>query len=200
MRPFSTWATTPQASKQSSAQAVRRSSLGVMGVLTQNANAMTDIVRWVVVGALLLLGLVGTIVPFLPGTPLIFVGALVHAFATDWTPIGPGRLTILAALSAFGHVLHYVAGAVGARHGGGSAWAFVGAIVGGIVGVFFGLPGLLLGPPLGAIAGEMLRSGDLTTSIRTGIGAFLGMVAGALANVAIGVTMIALFLWWVARG
>jgi uncharacterized protein YqgC (DUF456 family) len=161
---------------------------------------MTDVLLWAVVGVLLLLGLIGTVVPFLPGTPLIFLGALIHAYATDWTPVGAGRLAILAALSAFGYALHSLAGALGARGGGGSALAIVGAILGGIVGLFFGLPGLLLGPPLGAIAGELLKSGDLRTSIRTGLGAFVGMVAGAVANVAIGVTMIALFLWWTGRG
>ena len=161
---------------------------------------MTDVILWLVVGALLLLGLAGTVVPFLPGTPLIFLGALVHAFAADWTPIGFSRLAILAALSAVGYVLHYVAGALGTRRVGGSAWAFVGALAGGIVGLFFGLPGLLLGPPLGAISGELLKSGDVRTSIKTGLAAFLGMVAGAVANFAIGVTMIGLFLWWVARG
>ena len=161
---------------------------------------MTDVVLWLMVGALLLLGLAGTVVPFLPGTPLIFLGALVYAFAVDWMPIGFGRLAILAALSAAGYVLHYVAGALGTRRVGGSAWAFVGALAGGIVGLFFGLPGLLLGPPLGAIAGELLKSGDVRTSIKTGLAAFIGMVAGAVANFAIGVTMIGLFLWWVARG
>jgi uncharacterized protein YqgC (DUF456 family) len=59
---------------------------------------------------------------------------------------------------------------------------------------------LLLGPPLGAIAGELLKSGNLRTSVRTGIAAFLGMLAGAVANFAIGVTMIGLVLWWVGRG
>jgi len=59
---------------------------------------------------------------------------------------------------------------------------------------------LLLGPPLGAIAGEMLKSGDVTTSVRTGLATFMGMVAGAVANFAIAVVMIALFGWWVARG
>jgi hypothetical protein len=161
---------------------------------------MTDVALWLVVGALLLLGLVGTVAPFLPGTPLIVLGALVYAYATDWAPIGPGRLAILAVLVALGYVLHYAAGALGARRAGGSAWAFVGALVGGGVGIFFGIPGLLLGPPLGAIAGELLKTGDLTTSIRTGIAAFLGMVAGAVANFAIGVIMIGLFLWWVAVG
>ena len=161
---------------------------------------MTDAVLWLVVGALLMLGLIGTVAPFLPGTPLIVLGALVYAYATDWMPVGLGRLAILATLSVLGYVLHYLASALGARGGGGSAWAFVGALAGGIVGLFFGFPGLVLGPPLGAIAGEVLKSGDLRMSIRTGLGAFLGMIAGAVANLAIGVTMIALFLWWVARG
>ena len=161
---------------------------------------MTDVVLWIVIGALLLLGLAGTVVPFLPGTPLIVVAALVHAIAYDWMPVTVTRLLILAALTAVGYALHYAAGALGARGAGGSKWAVAGAIVGGIVGLFFGIPGLLLGPPLGAIAGELLKSGDLRTSVRTGIAAFVGMVAGAIANVAIGVVMIALFLWWVARG
>jgi uncharacterized protein YqgC (DUF456 family) len=157
-------------------------------------------VLWVLVGTLLLLGLAGTVVPFLPGAPLIVVAALVHAIATGWTPIGLGRLVILAALAAIGYALHYVAGALGARRAGGSAWAMVGALAGGIVGLFFGIPGLVLGPPLGAIAGELLRGRDVTTSVRTGLATFVGLVAGAVANFAIAVTMIALFLWWVARG
>jgi uncharacterized protein YqgC (DUF456 family) len=163
-------------------------------------DAMTESMLWLGVGALLLLGLVGTIVPFLPGTPLIVVAALVHAAATGWTPIGAGRLTILAALAGFGYALHYFAGALGARRAGGSRWAVVGALVGGVVGLFFGLPGVLLGPPLGAIAGQLLQSGNLATSVRTGILALIGMVAGAVANFTIAVVMIALFLWWVRRG
>ena len=173
---------------------VRVSSLRAMG------RVMTDAVVWIVVAVLLLLGLAGTIVPFLPGTPLIVAGALVHAIAFDWTPITPLRLGVLAALAVLGYLLHYAAGALGARHAGGSRWAVAGAIGGGLVGVFLGIPGLLLGPPIGAIAGELLRGGDLPTSVRTGIAAFLGMLAGAVANFAIGVTMVSLFVWWSAAG
>ena len=161
---------------------------------------MADVALWLIVGALLLLGLVGAVVPFLPGTPLIVAGALVYAFATGWTPVGAGRLVILAAISLLGYALHHAAGAVGARRAGGSRWALAGALVGGVAGIFLGLPGLLLGPPLGAIAGELLKGGDVRTSVRTGIAAFLGMIAGAAANVALGVIMVSLFLWWVARG
>jgi hypothetical protein len=161
---------------------------------------MTDLVLWLIVGTLLFLGLAGTIIPFLPGTPLIVVAALVHAIATGWTPITVGRLVVLAALAALGFVLQHVSSALGARHAGGGRWAIVGALVGGIVGLFFGLPGLLLGPPLGAIAGELLESGDLRSSVRTGLATFAGMAAGAVANFAIAVMMIGLFLWWVTRG
>jgi uncharacterized protein YqgC (DUF456 family) len=161
---------------------------------------MTDVALWFVVGALLLLGLLGAILPFLPGTPLIVLGALVHALATGFTPIGVGRLSILAALAALGYVLHYLASALGARRAGGSAWAAMGALAGGVVGLVFGLPGLLLGPPLGAIAGQLLKSRTVSASIRTGIAAFIGLVVGAVANFAIAVVMIALVLWWVARG
>jgi uncharacterized protein YqgC (DUF456 family) len=161
---------------------------------------MSDALLWLVVALLLLLGLIGTLAPFLPGTPVIFLGALVHAFATGWTPIGPGRLAILAALAVLAYALHYAAGALGVRRAGGSAWAVVGAVAGAMVGVFFGIPGLFFGPMLGAIAGELLRSGELVTSIRTGVAALIGMLLGAVANFTIAVTMIALFLWWVARG
>ena len=159
-----------------------------------------DVALWVVVGVALALGLIGTIVPFLPGTPLIVLGVLIHAVATGWTVIGPGRLAVLVLLGVTGYVLHYAAAAIGTRRAGASRWGVVGAIVGAVVGLFFGVPGLLLGPPIGAVAAELLKSGDLRLSVRTGIAAFLGMVAGAVANFALGVTMIGLFLWWVARG
>jgi uncharacterized protein YqgC (DUF456 family) len=63
-----------------------------------------------------------------------------------------------------------------------------------------GVPGVLLGPLVGAIVGELIHSGNLPASLQTGFTTFIGMVAGAVANVAIAVMMIALFLLWVARG
>ena len=155
---------------------------------------------WLVVIALMLVGLAGTVIPFLPGTPLIFLAVLIYAVATDWTPIGVGGLLVIGLLAALGYVVPHLAVAIGARHGGGSRWAVGGAIIGGFVGIFMGLPGVLLGPLVGAIVGELLNSGNLITSLQTGVATFIGMVAGAVANVAIAVMMIALFLLWVARG
>jgi uncharacterized protein len=142
-------------------------------------------------------GLAGSILPFLPGPPLIVAGALVYAFATNWTPIGIGRLIILGVLAVLAYVLSHVAGALGAKRFGGSWWAVVGALVGAVVGVFFGPLGLLFGPVIGAIAGEFLRSGNLEGSTRSGIGALVGLAAGIVANLGLAIVMVALFLWWV---
>jgi len=155
---------------------------------------------WLVVIALMLVGLAGTVIPFLPGTPLIFLAVLIYAVATDWTPIGPGGLIFIGLLAALGYVVPHLAVAIGARRGGGSRWAVGGAVIGGFVGIFMGVPGVLLGPLVGAIVGELLHSGNLIASVQTGFSTFLGMVAGAVANIALAVMMIALFLLWVARG
>lgn len=154
----------------------------------------------VVVGALLLLGLAGSLLPLIPGTPLILLGALVYAFATDFTTIGPGRLALLAGLAAVGYLASHVAGALGARKYGGSAWAVGGALVGVGIGFFIGPLGLLLGPIVGAVAGELLRSGELEGSLKSGFGAAVGLLVGTVAHVALALVMVALVVWWIWLG
>jgi uncharacterized protein YqgC (DUF456 family) len=158
------------------------------------------VVAYALVAGLLAAGLAGSVLPFLPGTPLILAGALVHALVTDFTPIGVGRLLILAAITALAQVLDYLAGALGAKKFGGSLWAVIGAVIGGVLGLFFGPPGLVLGPVVGAIAGEFLKSGELEHSLRAGFGALVGMAVGLLARFTLAFTMVGLFLWWLWRG
>jgi uncharacterized protein len=153
-----------------------------------------------IVGLLLILGLAGSVVPLLPGTPLIFLGALVYAVATDFTSVGAGRLLILAALAVCAYVVEHAAGALGTKRYGGSRWAMSGAVLGAVVGLFFGPLGLILGPVVGAIAGELIRTGRLEQSVRSGFGALVGMLAGAVGSFAVAVVMVALFLWWAWRG
>ena len=154
----------------------------------------------VLVGALMLAGLIGAVVPMIPGTPLIFVGALIHAIATDFTPVGAGRLAILAVLGVAGWAIEHLAGALGARRAGGGRAAVVGALLGALVGLAFAPLGLLLGPIIGAIAGELLSGRDPAGSIRTGFGTAVGVVVGAAAHFAFALTMVALFVWWIWSG
>jgi uncharacterized protein YqgC (DUF456 family) len=154
----------------------------------------------IVVGALFLAGLLGSVVPWLPGPLLILVGAVVWAVATEFARIGPGRLMVLTALALLSYALNFVAAAAGARRYGATRWGLVGAVAGAVVGLFLGPLGLLLGPPVGAVAGELLRGADLAEGLRSGYGAAVGFLAGIVADIAVSMAMIGLFLWWVWRG
>jgi uncharacterized protein len=151
----------------------------------------------IVVAILMIAGLVGAVVPFLPGAPLIFAGALLYALTTDFTPVGAGRLAILAVLGVLAWALEHLAGVVGARRAGGGRAAVVGAMVGMVVGVMVAPIGLLLGPIVGAVAGELLTGRAPGASVRTGVGAALGVLTGVVAHFTLALVMIGLFVWWV---
>jgi uncharacterized protein len=154
----------------------------------------------IVVGLLFAAGLVGSVVPWLPGPPFVLAGAVVWALATDFDTLGWGRLAILAALTALSVVLEFVTTAVGARRYGASRWGMLGAIVGALVGVFFGPVGLVVGCVAGAVGAELIRGSELAASVRSGVGALVGLIAGLVADLVVCVTMIGLFLVWVWRG
>jgi uncharacterized protein YqgC (DUF456 family) len=151
------------------------------------------------VAALFIAGLVGSVVPWMPGPLLILAGAVLWAIVTDFARLGPGRLAILAALALISFLLNFVVGAVGARRYGGSRWGVVGAIVGAVVGLFFGPLGLLVGPVAGAVLGEIAHGATPEGGLRAGVGALLGLLAGLVADLVIALAMIGLFLWWVWR-
>jgi uncharacterized protein len=153
-----------------------------------------------VVAVLMLAGLAGSVLPILPGTPLIFAGALLYAYATDFQTIGLGRLAVLALLAVVSSALEYVAGAAGARKFGGSRAAVIGAVIGAVAGLAWPPFGLLVGPLVGAVAGEFIRTRELARSVRAGMGTAVGVIGGVLSHVALALVMIGLFVWWVTRG
>jgi uncharacterized protein YqgC (DUF456 family) len=155
---------------------------------------------WILIGLLLLVGLIGSLVPVIPGTALVLAAAALHAVATGFEPIGPGRLLILFLITVLAYGVDYLAGAFGARRFGGSRWAVFGAVLGAVVGLLFGLVGALLGPVVGAVVGELLRQRHFGQSLRSGVGTALGLLLGALAKFALSLVMVVLFLVWVARG
>jgi uncharacterized protein YqgC (DUF456 family) len=151
----------------------------------------------VVVALLMVAGVIGAVVPFVPGTPLIFAGAVVYAVATDFTPVGAGRLALLAVVAALGWTAEHAAGILGARRGGGSRAAVIGALLGTVVGLAFAPLGLLVGPIAGAILAELLVRRDPAGSLRAGVGTAIGVVVGVVAHLAFALAMVALFAWWV---
>jgi uncharacterized protein len=156
-------------------------------------------VAWILALVLVLVGIAGTILPGVPGPVLVFAGIVVAAWADGFARIGLVTLVFLGLLTAATYAIDFVASALGVQRVGASRRAVVGAALGALVGLFFGLPGLILGPFLGAVAAELTVRGDLKAAGRAGLAAWLGFVLGAALKIAlvfvmIGVAVLMLFV------
>jgi hypothetical protein len=163
-----------------------------------------SVLLWVLAICLVLVGLAGTVLPFLPGPPLMLLGMLVAAWIGNFARIGPWTLSILTVLTLVAVIVDLVAAAFGARRVGASRQAVLGAGVGTVVGIFLGLPGLILGPFIGAVAGELAARRRITragthAAVNIGIGAWIGFVVGAVAKLAVAFTMLGVFAaaWYI---
>jgi uncharacterized protein YqgC (DUF456 family) len=154
---------------------------------------------------IMLIGLAGTVLPMLPGLPIMWAGALIYALVTGFEEIGWVFLVVfgvLAVLVVFGvlaavtTLLDYVANLYGAKKMGASGWGIFGALVGMLVGLFSaGLIGLLVGAFLGAILGELLGGKKSSQALKAGVGTFLGFLGGTFLKFVIGCIMMGAFLF-----
>lgn len=144
---------------------------------------------------LMLLGLLGIILPVLPGIGLIFLGMVVYGFATGFQAVSPSFLGLMLLLTIVGTVLDYVAAAYGAKRTGASKAGTIGAILGGIGGAFVFPPyGFLLGPLAGAFLGELYAGKQTDQATRASLGTLLGMLGGIILKLAIAAVMLVLFI------
>jgi uncharacterized protein len=141
----------------------------------------------------MLAGLLGSIVPVLPSTPLVLVAAIVHRLCFGAASVSNAVLLILVALTLFSILLDFLAGMLGARKFGATWLGVTGAMVGGIIGLFFSLPGMIVGPFLGAMLFEMLGGREFKKATAAGVGATIGLLLGIVAKFSICVVMIILF-------
>lgn len=148
---------------------------------------------WVLAVLLVGVGVLGVVIPILPGSPVVFVGLLLAAWAEDFAHVGPRALALIGGLAVLTWAVDFAAGAVGARRFGASRRAVVGAAIGALVGLFFGLPGILLGPFAGAVLGELSARRTLGQAGRAGIGTTLGLAIGAAVKLALVLSMIGTF-------
>lgn len=161
---------------------------------------MLDIALYLLAAALIIGGLIGTVLPALPGLPMIFGGIWLAAAVDGYHHLGLWWLLLLGALTAIGVATDFVAASLGARRVGASKRAIWGATLGTLVGMFFGLPGLVLGPFVGALLGELTSSGSVLRSAHVGIGTWLGLLLGTLLKLVLSLLILALaaFGWWLA--
>jgi uncharacterized protein YqgC (DUF456 family) len=154
---------------------------------------------WLVVGAALIMaGLAGAIIPALPGIPLIFGGIWLIAALDHYRHLGLWWLIGIAIVGAVGLTFDLLAGALGAKRAGASKQAVAGALFGTVIGLFFGLPGLLLGPFVGAVLGELASGNSMSRSTQVGFSAWIGLLFGTILKLVASLMMVALFAaaWW----
>ena len=125
---------------------------------------MLDIILWVIAAALMVIGFAGTIVPMIPGLPLIFAGAWLAAFIDHYNEISVMTLVILAVLTVIGLIVDWIAQTLGAQKAGATKLGILGSFIGTIIGIFTGLWGLIFMPLLGAAIGEFIDHRDLLKS------------------------------------
>jgi uncharacterized protein YqgC (DUF456 family) len=152
-----------------------------------------DIALYVLAALLMIAGLAGAILPALPGIPLIFGGIWLAAAVDHYRHLGLWWLLVIGALGAIGVIVDVVASALGAKRVGASRLALWGAAAGTVIGMFFGIPGLLFGPFLGALGGELASGNSVLRSAHVGVGTWLGLLFGTLLKLVISLVMIGLF-------
>lgn len=137
-------------------------------------------------------GIVGSIIPSLPGTTIIVAGALIHGFLTDFTPLNMNYQLTLAALALLAWGGQYVIAGAGSKKFGASKYGAIGAFVGMVVGLFLPIPaGIFVGTFLGAFLFEIVFAlKDLKEAFRAGTGALLGAVASLFFEFFIAVAMV----------
>ena len=140
------------------------------------------------------LGIIGTILPLLPGVTLIWIGMLLYGILTGFQNLTPG-FYILQGLAAFLVMsIDYMATALGTKHFGGSRTAMWGAALGLLLGlIILGPLGIIFGPFLGTLLGEMLKGIPPEKALRSSFGALLGLLGGIILKLSIEIVMIYVF-------
>jgi uncharacterized protein len=149
---------------------------------------------YVLAVALVLLGLVGTVFPALPGTPLTFAGLWLAAWLGRYERVGGIVVGILAVVTVVSLALDFIAGMLGAERAGASRFALWGATLGSVLGLAFGFPGVIFGPFLGAALGEYWARRDVIRAGHVAVATWLGILIGTLAKVALSWMMIGIFV------
>src|SRR5207247_4801428 len=123
-------------------------------------------------------GMIGTVIPIVPGTTIILAAAVVHrvALGADRS-LGISALIAMLALTLLTYAIDAAAGYMGAKRFGATKWGLIGGVAGALIGLFFGLLGLFVGPVIGAIAGELIGGKKIMKAGRAGWGTFLGRLA-----------------------
>ncbi len=150
---------------------------------------------WIVAILLVLIGVAGTLLPMLPGVPLVFAGLLLAAWLDGFAKVSMLTMLIIGAIAVSAWVVDIAASVITAKKAGASKQALWGAAIGALLGIFGGMPGLIIGPALGAIIGEFIAHQDSGRATSVGLAAGLGFVLALVVKIVLTMIMLAVFAY-----
>lgn len=156
---------------------------------------MTSILIASITVILLITGLVGTIVPALPGMGLIFGGILIYAIATDFATVSMPTVIIFGIVAGLGWLASFFGAALGSKTGGGKSAAIIGALVGSMLGATVaGPPGFMIGAFAGALIGGLIAGQSHEQALRVAFHSVVGILGGVVLQFTLAVLLIIAFI------
>ena len=149
---------------------------------------------WLASLSLVGIGLMGIILPAVPGTPLIYIGLLLAAWGDGFQYVSIGTMIFLGTLTIVAFVVDFVSGSLGAKRVGASREAVIGAFLGAIVGIFFGFVGVFFGPVIGAVIGEFMARRNMERAGVVGVATWLGFIFGVGMKLMLAFAMVGIFI------
>jgi len=154
-----------------------------------------EVVFAIICAVLILIGLVGVIMPYLPGVPVAWLGLFIYAIGTDWERLSVTTIVVFGAITVLALLVDFIAPLLGAKKYKASKWGIIGASIGLFLGIIiFQIWGIILGPLLGALIGELIAGKSTDIALKSALGTFIGFIFGTLMKVVIVLVMAGFFV------
>ena len=150
---------------------------------------------WIIAALMIITGVVGTVLPALPGIVFVFAGIVLAAWIDGFAVISVWTVAVLAALTVVGFLVDYLATLFTAQRAGATVPGLIGAAVGTVAGVVTGLWGIIFLPLVGAAIGEFIAHRDALRAGRVGLATWIGLLVAAVLKLAIVFTMVGIFVF-----
>ena len=152
-----------------------------------------DIILIVIAALFMLLGILGSFLPVLPGPITSWVGLLIIHF-TDAIPMNTTFLVVTFIIAACIWVLDYIIPAIGTKRFGGSKYGMIGTTLGLIIGLLSPIPGgIIIGPFVGALAGELINKNNSKVAIKAAFGSFIGFITSTFLKFIVAIVFLGLY-------
>lgn len=149
---------------------------------------------------LMLPGVLGTLLPVLPGIPLMFLVAVVFGFVDRWQHLLPWELAVLFGVVLLSLLSDFFSGLIGARYGGASRRSALWGMAGMVIGLLVFPPfGGLIGLSIGVLVAELLGHKDRVRAFRAAVGSLMGTIVGIIAGFSLAVMFLLLFVLFALR-